>query len=109
MVFRYLLVYRDHGVKWVDLRPLSSKTHVAIANALYSIFCNLGVPLILQCDNALEHRGMASARNNNRGTSPCCFLAFLLTSLHDYLLTNILTVLVAFAAWTCLDACHVTK
>ena len=48
-------------MKWIDLRPLRNKTHVGIANALFDIFCNLGVPTILQCDNAKEHNNIASS------------------------------------------------
>jgi len=63
-LFKYLLNYIDHGVKYLVCIPLSSKRAAAVAYALFTIFTEIGPPSILQSDNggefsnqAHDHRG----------------------------------------------------
>ena len=57
--YKYLLNYQDHGVKLVDMRPLTHKTVDAVALALLDIFSLTGPPCILQSDNGREFSSVA--------------------------------------------------
>ena len=52
--YRYVLTYQDHLTKFVQLRPLISKTASVVTERLLEIFTCLGCPSILQSDNGLE-------------------------------------------------------
>lgn len=52
--FKFILVYQDHLTKFVQLRPLHSKTAEEVAKVLLDIFCIFGAPSILQSDNGRE-------------------------------------------------------
>ena len=54
--FKWIMVYQDHFTKFVQLRPLRSKTATELANSLFEIFSIFGVPYILQSDNGREFR-----------------------------------------------------
>ena len=54
--FKWIMVYQDHFTKFVQLRPLRSKTATEVANSLFEIFSIFGVPYILQSDNGREFR-----------------------------------------------------
>ena len=53
-VFNYLLNYIDHGVKMLISIPLASKRASAVAFALFTIFTEIGPPMLLQTDNGGE-------------------------------------------------------
>jgi len=57
--FSWLLVYQDHGTKYVMLVPMVSKRKDSVAAALLRIFTVLGAPAILQSDNGREFYGAA--------------------------------------------------
>jgi hypothetical protein len=50
----YLLVMIDICSRYVILRPLENKTAEAIVKALIPVFCDFGIPRILQSDNGKE-------------------------------------------------------
>ena len=50
----YLLVCIDVFTRFIFLKPLSDKRPASVAKALYSIFCLVGHPKILQSDNGGE-------------------------------------------------------
>nr|XP_022912037.1 KRAB-A domain-containing protein 2-like [Onthophagus taurus] len=52
--FKFILVYQDHLTKFVQLRPLQTKTAEEVAKVLLNIFCIFGAPSILQSDNGRE-------------------------------------------------------
>ena len=52
--FKYVLDYQDHGTKFCQLRPLTKKSHKAVALELIKIFSAFGPPSILQVDNGKE-------------------------------------------------------
>lgn len=52
----YCLVYTDICTRFTILRPLPDKTMQTVARELYSIFCTVGFPVILQSDNGTEFR-----------------------------------------------------
>ena len=52
--YRFILNYQDHLTKFVQLRPLKSKSAEAIAEALVQIFHIFGAPKILHTDNGRE-------------------------------------------------------
>lgn len=52
--FKWVMVYQDHLTKFCVLRPLPNKTADQVAKELYSIFCLLGAPHVLQSDNGRE-------------------------------------------------------
>ena len=58
--YNYVLDYQDHGIKFCQLRPLTKKSHRAIALELLNIFCIFGPPSILQADNGKEFTHGAS-------------------------------------------------
>ena len=51
--YRWLLVYQDHFTKFIRLRPLKNKCPVEVADVIEDIFCELGIPHILQSDNEI--------------------------------------------------------
>ena len=63
-VYKYLLNYQDHGLKFYDCRPLTHKTVAAVANALLDIFSSIGPPTILQADNGKEFSNVAGDGKN---------------------------------------------
>jgi hypothetical protein len=59
-LFRFLLNYIDHGVKFLFSIPIVvHKTASSIAIALLQIFTMIGPPMILQSDNGAEFYGTA--------------------------------------------------
>ena len=52
--FRFLMVYRDHGIKICRLIPLRNKTAIGVAQKLIELFTFIGPPAILQTDNGGE-------------------------------------------------------
>ena len=65
-IFKYLLNYIDHGVKFLWSVPLVAKRASCIALALYEIFCTIGAPMILQTDNGKEFSGAATTNKQRR-------------------------------------------
>ncbi len=61
--FRWIMTYQDHLTKFVILRPLKTKTAVAVAEELIDIFCMMGAPKILHTDNGREFNNSASSLN----------------------------------------------
>jgi hypothetical protein len=57
--FRFLLIYIDHGVKFLFSIPIVQKTASSIAIALLQIFTMISPPMILQSDNGAEFHGVA--------------------------------------------------
>ena len=66
--YRWLLVYQDHFTKFIRLRPLKNKCAVEVARVIENIFCELGIPHILQSDNGREFKNniLYSLINENR-------------------------------------------
>ncbi len=60
-LFKFLLNYIDHGVKFLFLVLLTSKQASTIALALYHIFCVVRPPMILQTDDGHEFSGVATS------------------------------------------------
>ena len=56
LAYRWLLVYQDHFTKFIRLRPLKNKCAKEVADVLEDIFCELGIPHILQSDNGREFK-----------------------------------------------------
>lgn len=52
--FKFIFVYQDHLIKFVQLRPLRTKTAGEIAYTLLDIFTTFGAPSVLQSDNGRE-------------------------------------------------------
>lgn len=50
----YVLLVVDICTRFVFLRALVDKSAVSIANALFSLFCDIGFPKIIQSDNGTE-------------------------------------------------------
>ena len=65
-IFKYLLNYIDHGVKFLWSVPLVAKQASCISLALYKIFCTIGAPMILQTDNGKEFSGSAMTNKRRR-------------------------------------------
>lgn len=73
--FQYVLDYQDHGIKFCQLRPLTSKTHRAVAIELIQIFCIFGPPSILQADNGKEFcHGASKSRRVELDEEVCCYV-----------------------------------
>lgn len=64
--FKYLLQYVDHGVKKLNIVPLTSKRASTVAYALCRIFTEQGPPCILQADNGREFYGQAAERSDRQ-------------------------------------------
>jgi hypothetical protein len=82
--FQYVLDYQDHGIKFCQLRPLTSRTHRAVAIELIQIFCIFGPPSILQADNGKEFcHGASKSRRVVLDEEVCfcvsCLLSLLIT------------------------------
>jgi hypothetical protein len=58
-LFRFLLNYIDHKVKFLFTIPIVHKTASCIAIDLLQIFTMIGLPMILQSDNGVEFHGAA--------------------------------------------------
>jgi transposase InsO family protein len=56
MLINYFSGLQNHFTKFVQLRPLKSKTANEVASLLIDIFSIFGVPAILQSDNGREFR-----------------------------------------------------
>jgi len=52
--YTFILVVIDLFSKFIFVRPLLTKSPIAVANCLQNIFFENGAPLILQSDNGLE-------------------------------------------------------
>lgn len=52
--YKFIMVYQDHLTKYVQLRPLKTKSFEEVAYHVFSIFSTFGVPAILQSDNGRE-------------------------------------------------------
>ena len=52
--YKFICVYQDHLTKFVQLRPLKTKTAEEVAYVLLDIFTIFGAPSILQSDNGRE-------------------------------------------------------
>ncbi len=52
--YKFILKYQDHLTKFVQLRPLQSKTAAEVAKNFLDIFCIFGACCILQSDNGCE-------------------------------------------------------
>ena len=50
----YLLVVVDICTRFVFLRPLKNKTMECVSQALFTLFCDVGFPKIIQSDNGAE-------------------------------------------------------
>ena len=68
---RWLLVYQDHFTKFIRLRPLKNKCAEEVADILEDLFCELGIPHILQSDNGREFKNniLYSLVNLNQGNT----------------------------------------
>lgn len=49
--YKFILVYQDHIIKFVNLRPLTHNRAKEVAYVLLDIFTTFGAPVILQSDN----------------------------------------------------------
>lgn len=65
-VFRFLLNYIDHAIKFLISLPIVAKRAITVAFALYEIFNLIGPPMILQTDNGREFSGAASTSKQKR-------------------------------------------
>ncbi|XP_023288360.1 KRAB-A domain-containing protein 2 [Orussus abietinus] len=52
--YKFIMVYQDHLTKFVQLRPLKTKSAEEVARHVLSIFLTFGAPAILQSDNGRE-------------------------------------------------------
>lgn len=52
--FKFIMVYQDHLTKFIQLRPLKTKSAEEVAVAISSIFAIFGAPSILHTDNGKE-------------------------------------------------------
>jgi transposase InsO family protein len=52
--YSYVLLLVDLATKFVFLRPLKNKEMTTVASQLFSIFCDVGFPKIIQSDNGSE-------------------------------------------------------
>ena len=53
-IYRFMMNYQDHAVKFLNLRCLVTKRAAEVAYLLLEIFLVFGAPLILQSDNGRE-------------------------------------------------------
>ena len=69
--YRWLLVYQDHFTKFIRLRPLKNKCAEEVADVLQDLFCELGIPHILQSDNGKEFKNniLLSLVNSNQSNT----------------------------------------
>ncbi|OBZ81090.1 Transposon Ty3-I Gag-Pol polyprotein, partial [Choanephora cucurbitarum] len=59
---RYLLVMIDICSRFVILRPIPNKTAEAVVQALIPVFCDFGIPRIVQSDNGKEFANQVMER-----------------------------------------------
>ncbi|OBZ86740.1 Pro-Pol polyprotein [Choanephora cucurbitarum] len=59
---RYMLVMIDICTRFVILRPIPNKTAEAVVQALIPVFCDFGIPRILQSDNGKEFANQVMQR-----------------------------------------------
>lgn len=52
--YKFIHNYQDHLTKFIQLRPLKSKTAEEVVLTLLPIFLTFGAPNILHCDNGRE-------------------------------------------------------
>lgn len=52
--YKFIMVYKDHLTKSIQLRTLICKRAEEVAKNLLDIFCIFGAPSILQSDNGRE-------------------------------------------------------
>ncbi|XP_063632483.1 KRAB-A domain-containing protein 2-like [Cydia splendana] len=52
--FKWLLMYQDHGTKFIHLRPLQTNLPTELALELVKIFLTFGAPFVLQSNNGQE-------------------------------------------------------
>lgn len=64
--FKFLMNYQDHGTKFLQLRPLTSKHARNVAEELFKIFQTFGAPQILHSDNGREFTAQVSKQNISR-------------------------------------------
>ena len=57
IVHRYVLSIIDVFSRYLILRPLERKTSSAVAAHLLQVYCDLGVPKRIQCDQGTELKG----------------------------------------------------
>ena len=66
--YRYVLSVIDVFSRYLILRPLSRKTSSAVAAQLLQIYCDLGVPELIQCDQGTEFKGAVQTLMNELKT-----------------------------------------
>ena len=54
--YQYILTMVDHFTKWVETRPLKSKTTSEVSRGIFSIYCSKGAPVQIISDNGGEFR-----------------------------------------------------
>ena len=54
--YQYILTMVDHFTKWVETRPLKSKTTSEVSRGIFSIYCTKGAPVQIISDNGGEFR-----------------------------------------------------
>ncbi|GFU51131.1 SCAN domain-containing protein 3 [Trichonephila clavipes] len=52
--YKFIMMYQDHLTKFVQLRPLKTKSGEEVAYHVLSIFLKFGAPALLQLDNGRE-------------------------------------------------------
>ena len=67
----WMLVHQDHFTKIIRLRALKNKCAEEVADLLEDLFCELGIPHILQSDNGKEFKNniLYSLVNLNQGNT----------------------------------------
>ena len=58
--YKYILTFMDHFTKWIETRPLRSKEAIEVARGIFSIYCRLGAPVQIICDNGTEFKNQIS-------------------------------------------------
>lgn len=54
--FRYILTVQDIFSRYVWLRPLTGKGSKLVAKELQELYCEVGPPKVLECDNGGEFK-----------------------------------------------------
>ena len=73
--FKFLLNYRDAGIKLYDCYPLTSKRSAAIALGCLSMWSLIGPPGVLGCDNGKEFAGLAEEGSEKKKAKTPCNIA----------------------------------
>ncbi|XP_070563836.1 KRAB-A domain-containing protein 2-like [Ptychodera flava] len=55
-IFKYILSVQDVLSRYIWLRPLTRKSSEHVSRELYSLYCEVGPPRVLQCDNGGEFK-----------------------------------------------------